>query len=358
VNGPQDTGAGAPRGGDKRRLVLHLGLWKTGTTTIQSFLRGNPEVLARIGVQYPRVGPENPDHPFFNPRPPTDFLAHEVSHQFLGRELVARKRRYASGLPLWSTALRMFEESGAHTAIISYEDFSAQVSQYRFDAIREMLKDLDVVGLIYLRPQESWAVSLYSHFVRGERTSLTFHEFIDSIRPRLTYSLLLDRIQDHIPLDRLIVRNFDDASRSGLIQDLFHSLDLPDALAASGYDNVVRNRSLPNWAVLFLLTCMRSSIETERIKDVRRALLRTAASRRAPRLSPGLDLASPAERTELRAIMSADAGRLAAKYGIMLPEPEPATAPYRPFSRDDIEAIRQRIAPRLPALARAALDSL
>lgn len=69
----------------KRRLVLHLGLWKSGTTTIQSFLRGNPQRLAEIGVHYPQVGPENPDHPYFCPKPATDFMAQEVSHQFLGR---------------------------------------------------------------------------------------------------------------------------------------------------------------------------------------------------------------------------------------------------------------------------------
>lgn len=341
-----------------RRFVLHLGLWKSGTTTIQSFLRGNPRLLADNGVYYPQVGPENADHPFFSPKPATEFMAQEVSHQFLGRELAGRKRRSLTDLPLWTTAFRLIEASGAHTAIISYEDFSAQVPLYRFDAIAERLKTFDVVGIIYLRPQEPWAVSLYSHFVRGARTSLSFQDFVDSIRHRLTYSELLDRICANIPLDRMIVRNFDEASTKGLIQDFFQSLDLSDALSAMGGDDSIRNRSLPHWAVLFMLECMQLSLPAELLNDVRKVVIRTAASGRSISLNPGLDLANPAERAALRAVMSADAGRLADRYGITFSAVEPAAIAYRPFDRNDFNAIRKAIGPRLAAHTRAALDDV
>jgi hypothetical protein len=343
----------------KRRLVLHLGLWKTGTTTIQYLLRGNPDTLADLGVLYPKVGPDLPDHPFFHPRAPTAFIAEEVSHQFLARELAGRKERGPVALPLWTAAFRQFDESRAHTAVISYEDLSAQVSRYRFDRIAEHLKAFEVIGILYLRPQESWAVSLYSHFVRGARTSLSFREFVDSIRHRLTYSVLLDQIASQIPMDRLIVRNFDDASRTGLIQDFFQSLGLPDASLASDQDRDVRNRSLPHWAVLFLLKCIHASLPAEQFTDVRKALTRRAAGRRPIPLKPGHHLASPAERADLSAIMRADAARLGDRYGIAFTEPEaPAAAPYRPFERDDFEVIRKMITPRLAADTRAALDGL
>ena len=235
----------------KRRLVLHLGLCKTGTTTLQYFLRGNPDFLSDIGVHYPKVGPENPDHPFFRLKPPTAFLAEEVSHRFLAQELIVRRRGTVPDLPLWSTAFRQFENSGAHTAVISYEDFSTRISHYQFDSVAERLKSFDVVGIIYLRPQEFWAVSLYSHFARDARALPSFHEFVESMRHCLTYTVLLDEIRARVPLDRLIVRNFDDASKTGLIEDFFQSLDLPDALSALRNDYRVRNRSLPHWAVLF-----------------------------------------------------------------------------------------------------------
>jgi hypothetical protein len=57
-------------------------------------------------------------------------------------------------------------------------------------------------------------------------------------------------------------------------------------------------------------------------------------------------------------MMNADAGRLAQKYGVRFAEPEPATAPYRPFDQGDIEAIKTMIGPRLPDSVRATLDGL
>ena len=62
----------------KRRLILHLGLWKTGTKTIQTFLRGNPEALAEEGIYYPKVFPDNPDHPITKASQHTALLRDEV----------------------------------------------------------------------------------------------------------------------------------------------------------------------------------------------------------------------------------------------------------------------------------------
>jgi hypothetical protein len=341
----------------KRRLVLHLGLWKTGTTTIQSFLRGHPDLLAEIGVHYPQVGPDNPDHPFFNPRPSTDFMAREVSHQFLGQELAGRRRRMATDHPLWSTALRRIEDSGAQTAIISYEDFSAQVAHYHFGPIADRLKAFDVTGIIYLRPQEPWAVSLFAHFVRGARTSDPFARFVDGIGHRLVYSSLLDQIRGHIPLDRLVVRDFEEAVRTGLIEDFFASLDLTNPIGTANPGRNVRNKSLPSWAVLFLLRCLQAPLPTGSLAEVRKVLIGRAMNGRPPPLRPGLDLASPEERARLRAMTRADAARLAGDYGIAFAQPD-APPPYRPFERDDFDIIRGVIAPRLSEETRVALAAI
>jgi hypothetical protein len=109
-----------------------------------------------------------------------------------------------------------------------------------------------------------------------------------------------------------------------------------------------------------MLKCVQAVLPVEQIMDVRKALTWVAANRRSPELRPGLDLASPEERARLRAITSADAGRLAERYGLMFAEPEPAlaAAPHRPFDRVDFDAIKETIAPKLATHTRAALDEL
>jgi hypothetical protein len=280
----------------KRRLVLHLGLWKTGTTTLQYFLRENPLILAEMGVHYPKVGPDNRDHHFFRARSDNAFLADEVSHQFPARKLAGWNRRAQTDTSLWSTAFRLIEESGARTGIISYEDFSARVARYHFDAIAGSLRTFDVAGIIYLRPQENLTASLYSHSIWGIQTSLSFSEFINNIEQRLIYSVLLDRMSRQIPMNSLVARNFDEAAKRGLIQDFFASLDVPDALTASGGEPPVRNRSHPHWAVLFLLKCIQASLPAERLMDIRLALFRSEGGPLSLPLRPGLHVASPDER--------------------------------------------------------------
>jgi hypothetical protein len=342
----------------KIRLVLHLGLWKTGTKTIQAFLRKNPDLLAAHDIYYPKVLPDNPQHRFFSNRPASHFISNEINHMFLGQELAARRSGQPTNLPLWSTAFKRIESSGAHTAVISNESFSAKVSVYNFNAIAEQLKAFDVIGLIYLRPQEAWTVSLYSHEVRRAATSLSFDKFVESIKPRLTYSVLLDQIRDLIPLDSLIVRDFDAASRTDLIEDFFSSLGVPQVLSAADASYAVKNKSLPTWAVLFMLRCVQASLAAEHLSDIRKALMWVAANQTIE-VRPGLDVASPAERAGLRAIMHADAARLAEKYAIAFAQPElTATETYRAFDKDDLDHIRAAITPRLGTHARTAVGDL
>ena len=353
-------GMSAKTVGMKRRLILHLGLWKTGTTTIQSFLRYNPDVLARAGIHYPRVLPENRDHPLA--KWGTTYLSDEVSHRALAEEIRVRARAVANGspdTPLWSTAFRHIEASGASVGVISYEDFSARVASYDFERIRGPLSAYDVAGLVYLRHQESWATSLYAHMVRNGRTALPFADFLPTIRDRLVYSTLLDTIRNHIPLDQLVVASFEQAVATGLLVDFFHKAGLPRDPLVSEANVRVANRSRPDWVLLFLLRCAQAALPNTDLQQVRKALTRSVAKSDAPGLRPGLELATPEVRRLLRGIADDDAGRLWQRYGVRLDGPTPsATREWRPFDDVDFRTIVGAIAPLVPESTRDALGRL
>ena len=343
----------------KRRLILHLGLWKTGTTTIQSFLRYNPDVLASAGIHYPRVLEENRDHPLA--KWATTYLSDEVSHRALADEIRVRSKAVANGspnIPLWSTAFRHIEASGANVGIISYEDFSARVASYDFERLREPLSAYDVVGLVYLRHQESWAKSLYAHMVRNGRTSLSFVEFLPTIRDRLAYSTLLDTIRNHIPLDQLVVASFEQAVATGLLVDFFQKAGLPLEPLVIEADARVANRSRPDWVLLFLLRCAQAALPDTDLQQVRKALTGSVAKGDGPGLRPGLQLATPEARRLLRGIADDDADRLWQRYGVRLDGPPSATREWRPFDNVDFQTIAAAIAPLLPASTRDALARL
>jgi hypothetical protein len=338
-----------------RRLILHLGLWKTGTTTVQTFLRRASTALTAAGIHYPRVLQDHPDHPITRSSQKTAYLREEVSHQALAQEIKRRvhKRGGApSSLTLWPTAFSQIDESGAAIAIISYEDFSARPEFYDFEVLVPWLRAFDVWGVIYLRPQEDWAVSLYAHMIREGVTELTFADFLPTIAPRLTYSTLLDRIGSCIPVDRLIIGDFAKATETGLIEDFFSKAALPPAPLACADTHAVMNRSPPAWLLLFIHRCRQFKISDDDVLTIRRALIGEALRTATSLLRPGLDLASPAERQLLRDIARADAPRLLDRYGIALDSPVRTPQPWRPFDDEDFKTILDLIAPRISQSAR------
>ncbi len=346
----------------KRRLILHLGLSKTGTTSIQAFFRQNPDTLAEAGIVYPKPGTPRPGHPWFQPTLLKPNPGRERNHAALAEEIRRRRVDAADAsidTTLWSAAFQQIDESGAHTAIISYENFYRRTELYRFDVLASRMSAFDVWGVVYLRPQEDWAISLYGQSVRGRaRLTTPFARFAASLRGHLTYSAVLDKIRDHIPLDRLVVGNFHEAAMSGLVEDFLGRTELPRDQLVSAPQHEVRNSSLPPWAVLFLLRCNRAALADEAFIDVRRALTVGASRGEAPALSPGLEVATPDERQALRDTAAADADRLAERFGVTLNAKAREPAAYRPFDDDDFAIVREAVAPRVSALTRDAIGKM
>lgn len=346
----------------KRRLILHLGFPRTGTTSVQGFFRRNPDALAAAGIIYPKIGAGVPGHKAFQRTAIPSSLGEETNHVALALEIHQPGGGGASlDTPLWAIAFDQIEASGAHTAIISYENFALHAENYRFDALAAKFRDFDVSGLVYLRPHEDWVVSLYEQTVRGkQRLAVPMADFpvYRGLR-RFRYSAKLDTVSDHLPWAHLVVGNFDQAARRGLLEDFLNKADLPaDRLLAAG-EQSLRNASLPHWAILFLLRCNRAGLPDAAFAEVRRAL----TAYRGPggaglALRPGLDTATPGERATLRKATADDAGRLAERYGVTLCAGTAAPVEHRPLDEGDVEAITQAIAPRLTRPARDALNGL
>lgn len=334
----------------KPRLIIHLGLPKTGSTSLQTFLRENAAALADAGIHYPKVREENADHKFFRAAAGFPYIYQEISHAPLAREIKRREGGLdpaAIVTPLWSTALRRIHESGARAAIISYEHFSTRPELYRFEPLRPRLRDFDVAGVIYLRNHEDWASSLYGQFLR-RRTgpTLSFSEFIASPEVCLRFSNILDAVTQHFPLDELLIGDFATTAENGLFEDFFTKTRLPmGSLAVAGHRS--RNKSLTFAAALFLLRLNRSKLPATVAQEVRKALDRAAARNEIPRLNPGLDVATPAERQAVREVADSDADRLRRRYGVVLAARRREPEPFRPFDAGDFAAVAESIGPRL-----------
>jgi hypothetical protein len=334
---------------------------KTGTTSIQAFLRGNAGPLANHGVAYPIVDSGQSFHPALAPSVLRRGGGPELNHVALAMEIRRRNGPpvVEGGLtPLWSSLFEGIDEGVAHTVIISYENFYIRPDLYNFDALASRLKHLDVCGIIYLRPQEDWLASLYGQMVRGRtRSKKTFSQFHTDQARYLTYSRMLDDILEHIPLDRLVVGDFEKATASGLLPDFIEKAGISHDVLLSANDQNPSNRSLPHWVTLFMLKCNQARISDETFIKVRRVLGSKKAAE-APRLRPGLDVATPEEREGINAAAVADADRLRERYGVTLSQRIREPIAYRPFDSEDVEMIRAALTAKIPRSALEALDAL
>lgn len=154
-----------------RRLYVHIGTHKTGTTTIQAFVNVNAAALQREGIHVAQAG-----------------RYHEQSgHHYIPAEL--RGDTITTPQP-WGGLEALFEEL-AHTpqqkALITSENLEYLIDQP--DVIRAFEARLSAIGwtphyLVYFREQTDYIISLYHELLKHGLT-LSFDAFVaDSLRER------------------------------------------------------------------------------------------------------------------------------------------------------------------------------
>ena len=143
---------------DQNRVVLHVGLPKSGTTFLQQSLRDNAEALADRGVLYPQTD----DDVMFRAA-----LDVRGNHKAWGR-----RRKDVEGA--WD---RLCDRARRHlgTTVVSQELLGAACGR-QVDAALSMLKGLDVHLLVTARDPARQLVSEWQEGVKHGRR-LTFEEF-------------------------------------------------------------------------------------------------------------------------------------------------------------------------------------
>lgn len=148
---------------NKKRLFLHVGRHKSGTSAIQHCLNAHGETLAEQGVCYPQAGRE--DHSGGRKvahHPLADMLNGPTSH---GDFLAETKKRLNE------------EVEGFDTAIISSEAFQNVTDLSRLVDFFDGFSDYDLTIIVYFREYLSYCVSAFQQFAQNQQRFLTFDAF-------------------------------------------------------------------------------------------------------------------------------------------------------------------------------------
>lgn len=214
----------------QRRLLVHCGLHKTGTTALQDFLADPPEDFARNGIFYPRSGRVGGGH-------------HNLAWE------LARDRRFTRSNGDFSDLSAEIANT-RDEVVISSEDFEGVL--HRPDAIEKLRSlagdhGLRLVLVFYLRNQIAYCESLFLELLRhglGEECSLLALEAVETGRFRLKewvfhfdYLAIADVLRSITDID-LVLRPYDRLPTGGIVEDFLSLVGIPSLPA--NYGNVPR----------------------------------------------------------------------------------------------------------------------
>ena len=203
-------------------VVLHVGLHKTGSTSIQSWLRDHEELLCQYGIWFPRGWLQLNNH-FELP----------LAFMRLDRMTNARRRSDEWRSAEWRAGLVRQVRSAlvrhpAETTVLSAENLSWLRYDDEFEPLRELVGDAEIV--MFIRNPDDLLASLHRHFHKNGFEGVSDDpDAYNYVKPD---SWLVDfdsRIADWKRwFTRVQVLDYDlEAARDGSIAAFVRSLGLP-----------------------------------------------------------------------------------------------------------------------------------
>jgi len=238
----------------RKRLVLHIGTEKTGTTSIQTFLtRNSSTLLHQNGILYP-LDPRLfhginhcPVAGSFLKRNACEFVSHDV----LSRPEVIRE-----------TLVAEYRRKSPEVMLLSSEHFSSRFREEEIFSLADVLEPFDVRIIVYVKRQDLMAASAFSTRVRGGGREWLDLQYVHS---NIFYFNLWDMLTEWssgFEKKRISVRVFDPNMlvNQDVVSDFMALMNVKDLSRFLGVESlndsltskqarfmVEMNRYLPTW---------------------------------------------------------------------------------------------------------------
>lgn len=220
----------------KNRIVLHIGMPKTGSSSLQKFLAHNNNILSRNNYFYPNAR--------------NNFNNLEVNE--IGRwsndGFPCFERYILHNDVEWKNAFEYFvnivdEYIEKYNCILSYENIWWQGTEY-VQYMKERYKNVQII--VYLRRQDTWIESFYSQTIKEpmaysgnncEYSKMNIQEYYRYIldcfdkkkKDKQNYVYYYDRLKEFeniVGKDNLFVYTYEEAKEFGLFKHFIESIGL------------------------------------------------------------------------------------------------------------------------------------
>jgi len=218
---------------DLKTIYLHVGMSKTGTSALQSFLRDNRSILEQKGYVYPDFSVKFAE------------IQKKRNAHFLKYITEAEK---PEGYYQCNTELQ--ECLKEHDNIILTDEalWGYMKKDNWWECYDEWAKSIDaqIKIIVYLRRQEDWIESIWTQKIKGYvKWTITFEEYLKIRRydvVPLNYEEALQTMEEHIGIENMVVKSYDfKYFKNGSICD-----DFLDAIGLEMTDEYDLNQEIVN----------------------------------------------------------------------------------------------------------------
>jgi hypothetical protein len=180
----------------KRKLYLHAGIGKTGSSALQLYFHKNAQALADHGIRYP------PGE--FDPDPNTGISS--------GNGFIYFTDNNSTELNLEQTYTQLLDDGTGRDVLLSSEQFAELLTAdiIRLLAMCENL-NLELVPFLFIRDAEPWYQSAYHQIVKRHGYTGSFQQFIEEQPHRYPPALIVERFEAVLPAKTLRVFSYEEA---------------------------------------------------------------------------------------------------------------------------------------------------
>ncbi|MBQ6400711.1 MAG: hypothetical protein IJI20_00345 [Firmicutes bacterium] len=239
-----------------KTLYLHIGTYKTGTTSVQEYFFSHTDFFAEHGIAYP-IPPYRYVQKNGTKKPWSRnacFISWPVWDEEGNRDLALENQQFHDCMDQLHDLFRTYD-----TVVLSDEALCKRMYEIKgtLERVAQDSKENDYTLklIIYLRRQDQFIESRWNQAIKVTlEHRMTIEDYIDYYSDYLDYYELLDYYASVVGDENIIVRRYTDAARTGILQDFLQIIGMdPSGIPEENpvtntglYGNTVRLKTLIN----------------------------------------------------------------------------------------------------------------
>lgn len=262
----------------KKTIYLHIGLPKTGTTSIQKYMRLHESELGELGYLNPGMKVHKMFGAFAHHVPFLNAISDKILEPLPNTDLFSQKTAVETAFELVRSKAKL------NAIIITHETLSMRVKKWDYDYFRKLTAGMDIRIILYSRFTDEWIESLYHqniwarvHPKRAHLYERPLHDIEEgpSVRSMSQFSIsgIVKHIRRELENATVIVRSYDlDRCEGVLISGFLSELAISPQASLTDTNSLRLNLGHPaaHTALLHLLQLNRLGLA--KLKPIAAAL--------------------------------------------------------------------------------------